>query len=132
MVSHHNFLGALALALLLGIAAVKGEDAAAPADEAPFLAENAAAMHRMMAGMDAKPTGDVDVDFANMMIPHHQGAVDMAIAYLRYGTNERLRRIAQEIIVDQQPEIAAMRFAVGQKLPASAPAPTQVKPEPKP
>jgi uncharacterized protein (DUF305 family) len=131
-VSHHNLLGALALALLLGVAAAKGEDAAAPADEAPFLAENAAAMRRMMAGMDAKPAGDIDVDFANMMIPHHQGAVDMAIAYLRYGKNERLRRMAQEIIVEQQQEIAAMRLAVGQKLPASTPAPTQIKPEPKP
>jgi hypothetical protein len=61
-----------------------------------------------------------------MMIPHHQGAIDMALAELRYGNNEQLRRIAQEIIVDQQQEIAAMRFALGQPLPPSAPAPTQV------
>jgi len=49
----------------------------------------------------------------------------MAIAELRYGRNEQLRRIAQEIIVDQQQEIAAMRLALGQPLPPSAPAPTQ-------
>ena len=52
-----------------------------------------------------------------MMIPHHQGAIDMAQAELRYGKNEQLRRIAQEIIVEQQQEIAAMRLALGQPLP---------------
>ena len=50
----------------------------------------------------------------------------MAQTYLRYGSNEQLRRIAQEIIVEQQQEIAAMRLAVGDPLPASAAAPTQV------
>ena len=82
-----------------------------------------------MAGMDVKPTGDVDADFAAMMIPHHQGAIDMALAELRYGKNEQLRRIAQEIIVDQQQEIAAMRLALGQPLPPSAPAPTSQAPD---
>jgi uncharacterized protein (DUF305 family) len=99
------------------------------ADEAPFLAENSAAMDTMMAGMNVKPTGDVDLDFAAMMIPHHQGAIDMALAELRYGKNEQLRRIAQEIIVDQQQEIAAMHLALGQKLPPSTAAPTQMKQE---
>ncbi|MFG1421308.1 DUF305 domain-containing protein [Roseixanthobacter liquoris] len=98
---------------------------AAAADETPFLAENGAAMNKMMADMDVKPTGDVDVDFTAMMIPHHQGAIDMAVAYLRYGHDEQLRRLAQEIIVEQQQEIAAMRLALGQPLPPSAPAPTQ-------
>lgn len=95
-------------------------------DERPFLAENSTAMDRMMAGMDIKPTGDVDADFAAMMIPHHQGAIAMAIAELRYGKNEQLRRISQEIIVDQQQEIVAMRAAVGQPRHASAPVPTRV------
>jgi len=98
---------------------------AQPAEETPFYAENATAMDKMMAGMDVRPTGDIDADFAAMMIPHHQGAIDMAVAYLRYGKNEQLRRLAQEIIVDQQQEIAAMRLAVGQPLAPSAPAPTQ-------
>jgi Domain of unknown function (DUF305) len=93
--------------------------AADPA-EAPFLAENQAAMARMMAGMDIQPSGDVDRDFAAMMIPHHQGAIDMALAELRYGRNEQLRRIAQEIIVTQQQEIAAMRLALGEPLPPPA------------
>ena len=46
--------------------------------EAPFLAENDAAMNKMMADMAVKPTGDVDRDFVAMMVPHHQGAIDMA------------------------------------------------------
>jgi hypothetical protein len=94
--------------------------------ESPYLAENGAAMDKMMAGMNVKPTGDVDADFTAMMIPHHQGAIDMAMAELRYGKNEQLRRISQEIIVDQQQEIVAMHMALGQKLPAPAPASTQV------
>ncbi|RZL68664.1 MAG: DUF305 domain-containing protein [Variovorax sp.] len=102
--------------------------ASAESVQAGFAAENAAAMDKMMAGMDFKPSGDVDRDFTAMMIPHHQGAIEMAQAELRYGRNEQLRRIAQEIIVDQQQEIAAMNLALGQPLPPSAPAPTQSKP----
>jgi hypothetical protein len=97
-------------------------------DETPFLTENDAAMTRMMNGMAVKPSGDVDRDFVEMMIPHHQGAIDMAQAYLRYGSNEQLKRIAQEIIVDQQQEIAAMRLALGDPLPPSAAVPTQIDP----
>jgi uncharacterized protein (DUF305 family) len=93
--------------------------------EESFIAENDVAMTRMMAGMSIKRSGNVDVDFAAMMIPHHQGAVDMAISELRYGKNPILRRIAQEIIVDQQQEIAAMRLALGQPLPPQIPSPTQ-------
>ncbi|RFB81432.1 DUF305 domain-containing protein [Methylovirgula sp. 4M-Z18] len=103
---------------------------AAIAAEAPFLAENNTAMDKMMAGMEVKPTGDVDVDFAAMMIPHHQGAIDMALAELRYGRNERLRRIAQEIVVEQQQEIVAMHLALGQPLPTETASPTQVAPVP--
>lgn len=94
-------------------------------EEAAFLAENEAAMTTMMANMAAHPTGDVDRDFVEMMIPHHQGAIDMAVALLRHGRNPQLRRLAQEIIVTQQQEIAAMRLAVGDALPPSTPAPTR-------
>jgi len=96
--------------------------------EALFLAENDAAMAKMMAAMDVKPSGDVDADFVATMVPHHQGAIDMAQAQLRYGRNEQLRRIAQEIIVTQQQEIVAMRLAIGQPLPPSAPSPAQTPP----
>ncbi|WP_313068181.1 DUF305 domain-containing protein [Paraburkholderia sp. LEh10] len=97
-------------------------------NEVPFLEENDAAMTRMMDGMSARPTGDVDRDFVAMMVPHHQGAIDMAQAELRYGHSEQLRRIAQEIVVEQQQEIAAMRVALGQPLPPPAPAPDQQRP----
>ncbi len=57
-------------------------------------------------------TGNPDIDFAVMMIPHHQGAIEMAKVELRYGTDSRLRRLAQEIIVTQQSEIALMQLAL--------------------
>jgi hypothetical protein len=78
--------------------------------EQPFLSENAAAMNKMMADMSIKPSGDIDRDFVAMMVPHHQGAVDMAKAELKYGRNEQLR----------QQEIIEMRDAVSDG-PSSAP-----------
>ena len=104
----------------------------AVSEEAPFLTENDAAMKKMMNDMAVKPTGDVDSDFVAMMVPHHQGAIDMAIAVLRYGRNAQIRRLAQEIIVTQQQEVAAMRLAVGESLPPSIPSPTQPAPRPAP
>src|SRR5207244_3449409 len=91
-------------------------------EEAPFLARSNAAMTRMMAAMmKIKPSNDVDRDFVAMMVPHHQGAIDMAKVELGYGHNELLRGLAQEIIATQQQEIAAMRRALGEPLPASVP-----------
>jgi len=112
------------VAMLFAFAVAAGTTSSATTlDEAPFLAENDAAMAKMMAAMEIKPSGDVDADFVAMMVPHHQGAIDMAQAQLRYGRNEQLRRIAQEIIVTQQQEIVAMRLALGQPLPPSVPSP---------
>jgi uncharacterized protein (DUF305 family) len=54
--------------------------------------------------------GDVDHDFATMMMPHHQGAIDMAKAELLYGKDPVMRRLAEEIVVDQQSEIQAMQL----------------------
>src|ERR1700723_1802246 len=110
---------AIGLALVAGIGPAAVAQTPSPATEAPFIAENAAAMDKMMADMNVKPTGDVDRDFVAMMIPHHQGAIDMARLMLRYGHNEQLRRLAQEIIVTQQQEIVTMRLAIGQPLPAA-------------
>jgi uncharacterized protein (DUF305 family) len=101
---------------------------ASPSAETPFISENVDAMKKMMIDMGIKPTGDVDRDFVAMMVPHHEGAIAMAIAMLRYGHNEQLKRLAQEIIVTQQQEISAMRFALGEPLPPPAPAPDQVPP----
>jgi uncharacterized protein (DUF305 family) len=83
---------------------------AAATVEDGFIAENKAAMDRMMLGMSVAPSGDVDRDFATLMIAHHQGAIDMAVAELHFGRNEQLRRIAQGIVSEQQKEIAAMRL----------------------
>ncbi|WP_186203641.1 DUF305 domain-containing protein [Burkholderia gladioli] len=119
---------ALGAALLLAAGAAAAAAGAPAQDERAFLAENDTAMSRMMDDMSIKPSGDVDRDFVAMMVPHHQGAIDMAQAELRYGHNEQLRRIAQEIVVEQQQEIVAMRLALGQPLPSAAPAPDQQRP----
>jgi uncharacterized protein (DUF305 family) len=68
-------------------------------------------MDRMDNGMKSAPmNGDVDHDFCTMMIPHHQGAIEMAEAELAYGTDPVMRRLAEEILVDQQSEIQAMQL----------------------
>jgi uncharacterized protein (DUF305 family) len=76
------------------------------------------AMTVMDQGMKQAPmAGNPDHDFAAMMIPHHQGAIDMAKVELLYGKDPVLRRIAQEIIVTQQQEIMVMRGQLDQMLP---------------
>ena len=109
---------ALTIALMAGMVSIpalpiRGATAAPDATEHTFIAENNAAMAKMMAAMTIRPSGDVDRDFVAMMIPHHQGAIDMAQAELRYGSNQQLLRLAQEIVVEQLQEITAMRNAVG-------------------
>jgi hypothetical protein len=93
---------------------------AAPPGSDTFRSLMDAAMTRMDQGMAVSYSGDADRDFAAMMIPHHQGAIDMAEAELRFGHDERLRRLAQGIIVEQTQEIAVMR----QILSSLRPAPT--------
>jgi uncharacterized protein (DUF305 family) len=68
-------------------------------NESPFLAENGAVMTKMMSGMAVEPTGDVDADFVATMTPHHQGAIEMAKAVLRYGRNAQIKRLAQDVAV---------------------------------
>ena len=91
----------------------------------PFYSEMDTAMSRMMEQMHVEPTGDVDRDFVRMMVPHHQGAIEMAVAQLKYGKDPVLKRIAQEIIIEQRQEIDVMKMAVGDPLPPSNPVPTQ-------
>ncbi len=96
--------------------------AAAPADEG-FTKAMDSAMARMDHDMMTAPTGDVDRDFAQMMIPHHQGAIDMALAELHYGHDEVLLRLAHAIVAAQQQEIAVMQQAL-----AALPAPASTAP----
>ena len=92
--------------------------AAAPAGRTGFTAVMDAAMARMDHDMMQPASGDADRDFAAMMIPHHQGAIEMAEAELRFGHDPVLRRLAQGIIVEQQQEIVVMRQALAALPPA--------------
>jgi uncharacterized protein (DUF305 family) len=78
--------------------------ATTPADKA-----FAASMKTMMNGMHVKPTGKPDKDFVLMMMPHHQGAIDMAKVELQYGTDPELRQLATDIVAAQEKEIAQMK-----------------------
>jgi len=75
-------------------------------------------MHQAMASVEA--SGDGDVDFVRLMLPHHQAAIDMAKTQLLYGTDPQMRRLAQEIITDQQSEIALMQLWLTQRATLSA------------
>jgi len=75
-------------------------------------------METMHAAMMAEgPSGNDDVDFVKLMIPHHQAAIDMAKAQLLYGKDPQMRRLAQEIITDQQSEIELMQLWLKQHQP---------------
>jgi len=69
----------------------------------------AAANEKMMKDMSAQPSGDADRDFVMMMIPHHQGAIDMAQIELQFGKDPMLRQMAEAIIKAQEDEIATMK-----------------------
>jgi uncharacterized protein (DUF305 family) len=65
-------------------------------------------------------SGNADADFASLMVPHHQGAVQMAEVELQFGSNPRLRRLAQEIILTQESEIDVMRSVIMGGFPLSS------------
>jgi uncharacterized protein (DUF305 family) len=75
-------------------------------------------MERMEAAMKSvRQSSSSDVDFVRLMLPHHQAALDMAKAQLLYGQDPQIRRLAQEIIIDQQSEIELMQLWLKQAEP---------------
>ncbi|MCW5714395.1 MAG: DUF305 domain-containing protein [Bauldia sp.] len=102
-------LGALVAVPVIAFAqGMPGMDmpAMTPAAEGPATGAYVAANDAMMAAMNVELTGDPDRDFVLMMIPHHQGAIDMALIVLQYGTDPEIRAIAEAIIAAQEAEIA--------------------------
>ena len=79
------------------------------ADDSASTAAYRAANDKMHADMAIEFTGDADVDFIRGMIPHHEGAVDMARIVLEHGKDADVRKLAEEIIAAQEKEIAWMR-----------------------
>ena len=78
-----------------------------------------ASMDKMHMAMGAiERSGNSDVDFVRLMLPHHQAALDMARTQLFYGKDPQMRRLAQEIITDQQLEIELMQRWLKQQRPA--------------
>ena len=76
--------------------------------ESPSTAGYKAAMDKMHAAMMVEYTGDADIDFVQGMIPHHQGAIDMAKVVLANGKDPEIRKLAQDIIAAQEKEIDEM------------------------
>jgi hypothetical protein len=98
-------VGLLGLSVQAG-APVQGSQAAAYDD----WSELVASMDKMHMAMGAvKRSGESDVDFVRLMLPHHQAAIDMAKTQLLHGNDPQMRRLAQEIITDQQLEIEVMQ-----------------------
>jgi len=94
-------------------------------EEQSFLSESATAMHKVMADMTIKPTGDIDREFVEIMVPHHQGAVDMVKAEPIYGRNEQLRRLAWQVVATQQGEITVVQNTVSEGKSSVAQSPGQ-------
>lgn len=93
-------------------------DSAKPATQAEMSEASKAyeaAMQKMHKDMMVPYTNDVDVDFVKGMIPHHQGAIDMAKIVLEHGKDPKVKKLARDIIKAQEREIAMMKSWLAQK-----------------
>jgi len=97
---------------------------AAPVQATPLPPAPIKAARRPPAGFEGKVSGDADRDFVSLMIAHHLQGIEMAQAELKRGRDERLRRVAKEIIAGQERQIAALRLALGK-----SPSPAVAAPE---
>src|SRR5262249_20541502 len=118
-----NLQGTLTLIGVLGIiflhAAIHSSDGQ-PSASGDW-SELIASMEKMHMAMGAVPrSGNSYVDFVRLMLPHHQAAIDMAKTQLLYGKDAQMRRLAQEIITDQQLEIELMQHWLKQREPGQA------------
>ncbi len=84
-------------------------ETAAGTTDSPSTAVYKIAMDKMMAGMMVPYTGNADVDFAKGMIPHHQGAIDMAKVVLQFGKDPEIRKLAEAVVAAQETEITFMQ-----------------------
>jgi uncharacterized protein (DUF305 family) len=87
----------------------------------PAFVDSVEHMHAAM--MSVGPSANSDVDFVSLMLPHHQAAIDMAEAQLMYGKDPQMRRLAQEIITDQESEIQLMQLWLKKHQSSAGPAP---------
>lgn len=108
MKKHITGLAVLVTAFALSAATSLAEES--PGSKA--LEEANARMHHAMA---IEFSGDVDVDFARSMIPHHQGAIDMAKAVIEHGSDPDIRKLAEEVVAAQEAEITFMREWLAKK-----------------
>lgn len=117
-ISTNLLLTLLACSVGAGAIAQTGGDAHHGQPPDSNWSELTASMNKMHMAMGAiKRSGNADVDFVKLMLPHHQAAIDMAKTQLLYGKDPQMRRLAQEIITDQQSEIALMQLWLKQQHP---------------
>ena len=111
----HKELRVLILSLYCGVLLAQALAANPDRKSSPALdpawTELNSSMNKMHAAMaSVKPSGSSDVDFVKLMLPHHRAAVDMAETQLLYGKDPQARRLAQEIVTEQQSEIQLMEL----------------------
>jgi uncharacterized protein (DUF305 family) len=109
----------MTLAFGLGAWRLGSHSHTSTADHA-YWTEMMESMGKMHSAMSLeKPSSDADLDFVSLMLPHHQGAIDMAKTELIHGKDPQIRRLAQEIVTDQESEIQLMRHWRQQQLGAN-------------